>query len=317
MFFDIDSKKVICLPLTASLVAAIATGCSGSGGSAGGDRTGSLSIALMDAPVTDVTSIWLHIAGINVKPQGSGPAIEFPFDPPLEIDLLTLNADNTATLLNDEPMAAGSYTWIELEINADFNNPDDSYVTTVIGGEEELEMEVPSGTIRLVSGFTITADQATSFVIDWDARRGLVDPPGRPGYLLRPALRIIDMTEYGTLGGTIASEYLTDNANDCASDNPDLDVGNSVYIFAGTGATPDDIDSAAPPVATTLVEPDQSGIYGYSTILSPGDYTVAFTCQGGSDLTGTGADDDIAFSATADIVIEDGAAILVDFPITP
>lgn len=317
MLFDNDSRTLIRLPLAACLAAALLNACSSGGDSNFNEPTGSLSIALMDAPVTDVSSIWLHIAGINVKPQGSGPAIEFPFDPPLEIDLLALDAGNAAALLNDEPIAAGAYNWIELEINADFDNPDDSYVTTVAGGQEELEMEVPSGTVRLVSGFTITADQATRFIIDWDARSGLVHPPGRSGYLLRPALRIIDMTAFGTLSGTVAAEYLTDAANDCAGDAADLDVGNSVYIFTGAGATPDDIDSAAPPVATAGVEPDQSGIYRYRTILSPGEYTVAFTCQGGNDLTGAGADDDIAFSTAKDIVVEDGGYVVVDFPLTP
>ena len=290
--------------------------CSGGGGSGSTSQDGTLSIGLIDAPATDVTQIWVEIAQVNIKPQGSGPALEFPLEPNLQVDLLTLDVDNAEMLLDSETVPAGAYNWLELVVNADFDGEFDSYVVTSMGGMEELvledvELQVPSGSLRLVSGFTVTANQETSFYIDWDMRRGLVAPPGRPGYMLRPAFRIVDMTEFGTLSGTIALAAITGDPS-CADDDADLDVGNVVYIFEGLDVMPDDIDAAdAEPVATAVATPNDVGDYVYETILSPGDYTVAFTCQAGND--DPDIDDDIAFAAPSSFTL--GADDTVDYSI--
>ncbi|HEU4617759.1 MAG TPA: DUF4382 domain-containing protein [Gammaproteobacteria bacterium] len=294
---------------TACTVAA----CSG-GGSGGGpnEATGKLTVTLTDAPVTDVGEIWLEVTGLSLKPQGDGPAIDFALDPPLKVDLLTLTPDNAATLLAGVEVPAGAYDWLAMDVNAAFDGTtDDSHVITTVGGTEELR--VPSGRVRLVSGFTITADQATSFMIDWDTRQGLVHPPGQQGYMLRPAFRIVDMTAFGTLTGTVALATIQD-AGCLADDANDVDVGNAVYVYAGKGVVPDDIDGADPePVATLDVKQNAAGEYAFGAPLSPGDYTLAFTCQAGNDdpeTDDTDADpntaDKVAFSAGTDVTITDG-----------
>ena len=237
--------------VTGILVAAAAlAACSGGSSNRGdtasnGEPTGTLSVALVDSPVTDVSQIWITIKTLRLKPA-EGSVIEFPMGPDgLKVDLLTLTPANSATLLDSATVPAGQYDWMELVLDADFDgSTEDSSVVTNAGGEEELavELRVPSGSVRLVSGFTVTADQETSFMIDWDARHGLVAPPGQPGYMLRPAFRIVDMTEYGTLSGTVLATVITDSANGCDVDDPDLDVGNAVYIFAGSGVLAEDID---------------------------------------------------------------------------
>lgn len=266
--------------LGAAVAAACAVGCSNGGD--GGQRLsasdqGSLSVSLIDSPFTEALEIHLRITEVRVKPNGDEPALEFPFDPPLDVELLALTPDNAQTLLNEEPVPGGDYDWIELIVSADFDQELDSYVVTQVGGEEELR--VPSGSVRLVSGFTVTPNQETRFTIDWDTRQGLVRPPGLPGFLLRPAFRIID--EHGTLSGTVALSTL--QPAECLADDPQFDVGNVVYVFAGHDVEPDDIDQNEPnPIAT--IEVAQAAIdYEYSTILSPGDYTIAFTCQAAND----------------------------------
>ena len=141
---------------------------------------------------------------------------------------------------------------------------------------------------------------------------GLENPPGLSGYILRPAFRIIDMTEFGTLSGTVAMSLVTDN--NCINDL-NADTGNAVYIyeqFDATAEDPDDIGGAGPtPVATAAVTQDQDGNYTYKVILSPGDYTVAFTCQAGNDDATT--DDDITFVTPTDVSLTDGALEDVSF----
>ncbi len=306
--------------------AAVALGaCSGSssGPASQQDATGFLSIDIGDAPVDDVLELWVEFTGVSVKPQ-NGPAIDVPYASPLQVDLLTLDVDNSATLLDSEEFPAGAYNWIELWVNASFDsNPLDSYAVTDVGGQEELEVtevQVPGPAnrrrLRLVSGFTITADQVTNLYLDWDVRRALVDPIGQPGFFLRPAIRVVDMTAYGTLNGTVSMALVNPiDPADCL-DNVDPDTGRVVYIyeqFDFATIDPDDIGGEVGPVpiATTQVSQDMAGDYVYETILSPGDYTVGFTCQAADDFADS--DDEIAILGLTDVSIADGATETVDF----
>ena len=282
-------------------------GCSSGGDDGGG--TGKITLAIMDAPVFDATQLWVTFTGVSLKPQGSGPAIKIDFPAPVQLDLLSLNADNAETLLAAHEVPAGQYNWLELHVSAEHDGVMDSFAVLQNGGVEEVEVEVPSGSVRLVSGLTITANQETSFLIDWNLHKGLNDPIGQPGLFLRPALRVIDMTEFGTLTGTVAMPLVT--AAGCANDL-NLDIGNTVYIYEGAGVTPDDFDAGAPePVATTAVKQNQTGEYVYETLLSPGTYTVAFTCQAMNDMPDTS--EDIAFVQPTAATIADGQTLTVNF----
>ncbi len=311
------------------LAVCAAAGCSGGGnGSAGGSAgastgvNGNLTLQLADAPATDASEIWIQITNVSLKPAGDGAAIDFPLNPPRLVDLMSLKTPADAvTLLDGVDVPAGRYNWLAMDVASKFDGSTaDGYVLTKSGTEQELN--VPSGRVRLVSGLTITADQATQFLVDWNAHMGLVRPPGHGGgYMLRPAFRVVDMTQYGTLSGTVATSTITDANNNCQADDAgDLGVGNLVYVYAGKGVTPDDIDGNAPdPVATLEVAQNQAGDYAYKALLSPGDYTVAFTCQAGNDnpdtddTTGDPATDKVNFSAGVDVTIDTGKESTVNF----
>jgi hypothetical protein len=298
-------------PLTVAAATLALAACSGSSGdpvtSGTGTQQGSLSLSLMDAPVDNVAELWIRINTVRVKPAGDGPALEYPLDPALDVDLLTLDEDNAVLLLDSEPVDAGEYNWIELVVDAEFDGTYDSYVMTNTGGQ--YEVRVPSGSVRLVSGFTVTADGHTRFLVDWDTRRGLVNPPGLPGYLLRPAFRIIDLTEYGVLSGTVAMDLVLDET--CTNDL-NLDTGNAVYVYNEHDVVPYDVDGTEPdPVAIINVRQNEFGDYVYSTLLSPGDYTVAFTCQASDDHPDE--EDDIEFVGPANVTIEVDGDHVVDF----
>jgi hypothetical protein len=244
----------------------------------------------MDAAVDDVTEVNVEIAAMWLKPVGDGPAFQLPLtQTPITVDLLAHSSDNAAILVNEAVIAPGSYAWLVMDVNAEFDNVFDSFATTNTGGMEEIY--VPSGRVRLVSGFDVAANQAAELMFDWDLRTGLVDAPGQPGLFLKPAFRMIDVTVFGALEGTVAATTVTDPANDCNADSmaADLAVGNTVYVFAGLNVEPDDIDGAAPEPVTTVdaVDGDIDGAYEYRVLLEPGDYTIAFTCQAANDLPET------------------------------
>ncbi|HET8698000.1 MAG TPA: DUF4382 domain-containing protein, partial [Gammaproteobacteria bacterium] len=265
---------------TLAAAAPVLAACSGGGGDAPAAQSSRLSVSLMDAPVDGVTAVNLEIKSISIKGP-NGPATELQLThTPLKVNLLDLTDEHAAILVDGAVIPAGKYEWLSMDVNADFDGVFDSTVTTASGGEEELR--VPSGRVRLVDGFEVGANQAVKLLFDWDLRKGLVDPPGQPGFLLKPAFRMLDVDELGVLRGTVALATIQTADNGCAKDDADLDVGNVVYVFAGSGVTPDDVDGNSPePVATAEATPADDGDYDYRVVLAPGDYTVAFTCQAG------------------------------------
>jgi hypothetical protein len=287
-------------------------GCSGGGGKSGDSsgQTGTINLFLTDAAVDNVTEVWVEFTGVHLKPM-SGDEIEFDFANSSTIDLLDLQNGNTEPLLADERVPAGRYEWIRLAVNAEFDNVFDSWA--MLDDGSQVELRVPSGAqsgLKLVSGFTITANQSTNIVIDWDLRKALSDPTGQPGLHLRPALRVTDMAVYGSLTGTVELALVTDAI--CTNDLAD-DSGNAVYLFEGEIEDPLDIRSVdTDPVVTATVTQNPDGVYAFEvTYLSVGDYTVAFTCQASDD--DPEVEDMIEFSAVnAPVTINDGLTTHVD-----
>ena len=313
-------KPIQGLQLAMLAAVALVAGCSGGGGG-GGNQTSSLSVSLMDAPVDGVTAVYIKITAMWIKPK-SGSAVQLAMpNGPMTVNIMGLTETNAAILVDNATIAPGDYEWIAMDIAAE-PNVRDSYVITAGGAEQELEtdLRVPSNRLRLVSGFTVPENQAVKLIFDWDMRQGLVYPPGQGRYFLKPAFRMIDVTAYGVLEGTIKSVVvgtsLDPAVNGCAKDDKtDLDVGNVVYVFAGAGVAADDIDGTGDPVATVPAKRNAAGDYVYRTLIAPGKYSVAFTCQAGNDdpdTDETGTPNEIKFLPEVDID-NTGGTSTVDF----
>jgi hypothetical protein len=299
-----------------ALALAVLTGCSGGGGDSPSGRS-TLSVSLMDAPVDGVTAVHVRITSMWIKPT-SGPAVQLQLtNTPLDVNLLELTDTNAAILINQAVIEPGSYEWLAMDVAAE-RGVRDSYVLTKTGGEEEIELRVPSGRVRLVSGFEVPVNQAVRLLFDWDMRQGLVYPPGQGQYLLKPAFRMLDVTAYGVLQGTIPAATvgtsLDPATNNCASDDKvDLKVGNVVYVFSANG-TPDDLDGTDDAVATVKATQNAAGDYVYRTLIDPGSYTIVFTCEGGNDAPEVA--DEITFLnpvGTTNPVTNTGNATTVNF----
>jgi hypothetical protein len=319
--------------LALAILAAGGLAACSSGSSDSSSTTGTLSVGLIDKPVFGADEIQVCITQINVKPE-QGPPLEFPLEPDSmegpcdgrQIDLLTLTSvGNAEMLIQDEAVEAGPYEWIELELDAarpgGGTDADGNYDSYVLANGSKYELRMPSGSVRLVNHFTVTAGQHTQFTLDWDAQRGLSDqtslsgltnPMGFDGYILRPAFRIVDETVYGTVNGTVQSELITDDS--CLADNEDVNVGNVVYVFAADGledtVEPDDTDGIAPDAYATIdVEQNEDGAYVYETIIAPGDYRFAFTCQGDADSPDVNDNDTVEEKSDVEFIDPDGSNI--------
>ena len=282
--------------------AALLAAC-GSGDGGGGSKdapTGSLKLSVTDAPVDDAEAVWIKFRAVEFKPEGGSPvrhellgAGNPQVPAPQSINLLPLQEGRSAVLVNDLELPAGRYEWIRLIVD-NVENERDSYI--VIEGNE-CELRVPSGDesgLKLIRGFTLSANGSVALTVDFDLRKSIVEPPGQQGtgidctqaYLLKPVLRLVQDSDVGAITGTV---------------DPSLflpDCSRLVYVFSdGTGPAggtlPDDQDADDPNPVVMAKADAVTGAY-HASFLPSGNYTLAFTCG----LDDMATDDALVFSPT-------------------
>lgn len=278
------------------------------GGGSGDSSTamGTFSLSVTDGPIDSASKVVVEFDGVSIKPA-EGEVIEFMFDEPKSIDLLQLQGSLSEGLVSGVSVPAGAYQWIRLHVSAEQDNIMDSYLELVDGTQQELR--IPSGAetgLKLVSGFTVPAGGAADFTVDFDLRKSVTSPPGLSGAILKPALRLVDNVQVGSVIGTVSADMI--NAV-CA--DPNVDDG-SVYVYAGADVTPVDIQGTeTDPVITALVNV-VDGEYSYEVgFLVEGDYTLAYTCAAAGD--DPAAVDTIAFEASATVPVLAGVPTGYDF----
>jgi hypothetical protein len=315
-------SRIIIVATSAALLAA----CSSSDGDGGSQaQTGFLKVGITDAPVDMAAAVVVKFTGVELKPK-DGPAFSIDFATPKSLNLIQLQGEDRALLLDGEEILAGEYEWMRLKVEADPNVAGDSYLQLEQSGAE-CEMRIPSGNqtgLKLIRGFTIGAGTTTDFTIDFDLRKSIVAPPGQTtivdtcnnqAFMLKPVLRIVDNLEVGKIAGDVDPNLI---AAQCAASDQDPYPGN-VYLFGpiptGADVTPDDYDGVAndpngdDALTSAMVDPDT---FRYTIGFVPaGNYRVAYTC----DLDGTEIDRDAEFVPPAGITVTvmPNAAQEVDF----
>jgi hypothetical protein len=292
----------------------LAVACGSSSSSDDDPETGLMSLDVTDAPIDDASSVVVQFSEVQIRGEDESQNIDFIFDPPKSIDLLTLQGSETEELFTDEPVPAGTYNEIRLIINAE-EGTEDTYIVLEEGGAQH-DMTVPSGSqsgLKVKGSFMVPANSSADFTLDFDVRKSIVQSgnPSDPKYHLKPVLRIVDNSEVGHIAGTVDAALLTLDAG-CSDD--DVMTHNAVYVFEGSGVTADDIDGdSVEPVVTALVEYDSaSDTYSYEAgFLVAGDYTVSFTCN--VDAEDVEADDVLQFVGSQDVPVTAGATSTANF----
>ncbi len=313
--------------LTGMIVTLAGAGLVACGGSEDFDsnETGTMSMGITDAAVDDVTEVRLTLSAVEVKPRdGERVRVDYEEEPLVIENLLDLQGSLSTEIMEETEVPAGRYNWIRLHV---IGGAPDSRIVTEQG--EHFDLFVPGQQqggedsqrhMQLVSGFTVPVDGHAHFVIDVDLRRALTRPANADHYLLRPAVRIVDDVEVGTIRGTVEDSLVT--ADTCTNDL-DADKGNAVYLYGGHDASLGDVhvDENGEPVgnenpitvANVRQDPD-TGLYEYEVGFVPaGDYTIAFTCQAMDDDESEA--DEIEFSEGANIGVEAGETTVQDFPV--
>jgi hypothetical protein len=249
-------------------------GCGGGGGGSAGSM---MKLSVADAPVDGAEKVVVVFTGVELIPNSGNP-VTINFDTPKTIDLLN-DSGTASAVLFDQPIPAGSYGQVRLLVTAD-GDASNSYIVMSDGSMHGLM--VPSGAqtgLKLVSGFDVPSSGVVDYTIDFDLRQAVVCPGGQsPACTLKPVERLVDNTSVGNIQGEVSNTLVPTGCTP------------GVYLYAGTVTAPEDMNSAAPagdtnqPIASKVPVATSTPPYYYQfTFLTPGTYTVAFTCQAAQD----------------------------------
>lgn len=281
-----------------SAIALLLSACGGGGGG-GGASTGSLSLSVTDSPVTEDVAVCIHFTGISLH-HSDGDLIQIPYDSSTYYDPADGCIDNvdpnnlgpqddpsnnavalselqgvlSVQLMDSQEVKAGRYTWIRLDV--------DESLSYVVDFGVRKNLSCPScatdqSGLKLNRGITVPAGGEANFMIDIDLAKSLNKQPSG-NYKLRPTLRLVDLSETGTISGTVDGSLIPGMISE-------TDTGCKVYVYAGHNVTPDDIYDGDNVLTTAKVLYD-SGSYKYVAAYLPTDsaadpipYTVALTCD--------------------------------------
>jgi hypothetical protein len=293
-----------------SFVAAGALALAACGGSS--DSSGVVSFSMTDAPVHDVDAVVISMTEFELKPA-SGESFRVPVEAAgRELNLLDFTNGESAKIIDAEAVPAGEYEWLRI-----FFDEGLSYVKV---GDEQYSVFIPSGAqtgYKVVSGFTVPANGSVEYMLDFDVAKSLREPPGRGrlgedrSFMLKPTVRIMDVSDTGGVTGLIASELLAENNDEttCAG-------GDAVYAFEGGDVDP--LAADVEPLVSDIVDRNEvTGDYEYHVMyLLEGAYTLAFTCSASAD-GGDGEDyvytpGELDFSDTLTVDVVDGEVAVCD-----
>ncbi|TJY61932.1 DUF4382 domain-containing protein [Sinimarinibacterium sp. CAU 1509] len=275
-----------------------------------------LSLSVTDAPVDHADAVVVSFISAELLDASGAVKESFVLDPPLQIDLLSLQGANSAFLIDDAVVAPGVYQEVRLKVdaeNANCNAVSPPYASYVTVDGVDYPLIVPSGGssgFKVKGPLTVAVGGSVAYTIDFDLRQSIAERGATDCYNLKPVLRVVDNATVGTLSGIIDGSLLADSS--CTADTA-TGAGAAVYLFAGAGVTPDDVDGTTPePLTSALLTATGNDQFSYEVgFLPAGAYTVALTCQAGDDDPET--DDPITFLRSVDVQVDADSVTTQDF----
>ena len=212
-----------------ALIATTLVACGGGGGGSGTPTTtastGTLSVALTDAPACgfDAVNVTVNKIRVNASSTASdtdGGWTDITLNPARKINLLNLT-NGVLDTLGQTPLAAGHYSQLRLVLDANAN-------TVVPTGGTEQALTTPSAVqsgIKLTKEFDVAAGQQVDLVLDFDACKSVVTQ-GKGRYLLKPVVRVVPTAAVG-ISGVVATALLGSHVTVSVQQNG-VEVGATV-----------------------------------------------------------------------------------------
>jgi hypothetical protein len=207
-------KTGIRAALLAVAASAALVACGGGGGSGpAAPATGTLRVALTDAPACGFVEVNVTVERVRFHMSASAGDndagwVDIVVSPARTLNLLNL-MNGVVAELGQTNLPAGQYTQVRLVLAPNRN-------TVMPDGMGSMPLDTPSGTqsgLKLTPGFTVTPNQLTDLVIDFDACRSIVQR-GNGSYGLKPVLSVIPRTgaaiqgyvQAGVTGVTVSAQ---------------------------------------------------------------------------------------------------------------
>jgi len=191
--------------LGATALLATLAACGG-GGDGGG--TGTLRLALTDAPACGYDSVNVTVERVRVHQSSNASDStagwsEIVLPQPKTIDLLDLTNGALAEL-GQTALPAGTYTQLRLVLAANNGNvANANWIELSSNPGNRVPLTTPSGQqsgLKMNVNMTVQPNQTADFVIDFDACKSVVVAGNSGNYNLKPVLRVIPRTLTGVSG---------------------------------------------------------------------------------------------------------------------
>jgi len=225
--------------------------CGGGGGDNSSSGTGTLHVAMTDAPSCGFDHVYVTVTKVRVNASSSagdtdGGWTDITLPSPQKIDLLSLT-NGVLTDLGRAPLAAGQYQQIRLVLAQNQGNTVANSVV-VSGTTAEQSLATPSATqsgYKIIQPFTVQANTLVDLVLDFNACKSIV-ARGNGTYSLKPVVTAIPMVVSGSIAGYVST----------------AEAGATVYaeqnghVIRGTVA-----DSSGQFILSPLVQSSSNGNY--------------------------------------------------------
>ena len=183
-----------------AFVVSLLAACGGGGGDGStpappAAATGTLRVALTDAPACGFDHVYVTVERVRVHQTSSASDndagwSEVVLNPAQRIDLLGLT-NGVLAELGQTLLVAGQYQQVRLVLRP--NGGGTAANSVVPTGGTETPLDTPSATqsgLKLVHGFTVPPNTLTDLLLDFDACRSVVRK-GNGGFNLKPVIRVI------------------------------------------------------------------------------------------------------------------------------